>query len=155
MARETLFFQHQYCKLHCHQVLPKARSKEDFSTPMPGSALKGKKVIDPTEEKKEPEVRGRCANWKNATFMLLPKSIVTARSCCSCRLLIRLWESLRSGEGFGYSRGQGCTCKLYLKGVARWRKPKPLGISYISKKAQGVVDKLPALTSCHFGGVTT
>lgn len=86
---------------------------------MPGSALKDKKVIDATEEKKEPEVRGRHTNWKNATFMLLPKSIVTARSCCSCRLLIRLWESLRSGEGLGDSCVQGCACKLHLKGVAR------------------------------------
>lgn len=54
---------------------------------MPGSASKQKKVIDPTEEKEEPEARDRDTNWKNAMFMLLPKSIVPARSCCGCRAL--------------------------------------------------------------------
>lgn len=100
---------------------------------MPDSAWKDKMVIDPREEKKEPVARDRCTNWKNATFMLLPKSIVTTRSCCSCRLFVRLWVSLRSGEGFGYSCVQESTCKLCMKGEARWRKTKPSRISYACK----------------------
>lgn len=43
------------------------------------TASKDKKVIDPTEEKKEPEARDRHTNWKNATFILLPKSIITMK----------------------------------------------------------------------------
>lgn len=35
---------------------------------MPDSALKDKKVIDPTEEKKEPEARDTHTNWKNTTY---------------------------------------------------------------------------------------
>lgn len=51
---------------------------------MPDFASEDKKVIDPTEEKEEPEARDRDTSWRKATFMLLPKSIVPRRSVFCC-----------------------------------------------------------------------
>jgi len=36
---------------------------------MPDFASEDKKVIDPTEEKEEPEARDRDTNWRKPTFM--------------------------------------------------------------------------------------
>lgn len=115
------------------------------------TASKDKKVIDPTEEKKEPEARDRHTNWKNATFILLPKSILTMRKLLYLQAL-RLWLSLRPGEGFGNSHVRESTWKLHKTG-SEVKKSKAARNWLRLHIGTGVVGNLPAPGPCHFGDV--
>lgn len=95
---------------------------------MPGSASKQKEVIDPAEEKEEPEARDRDSNWKNAMLMLLPKSILPARSCCGCGALCWTFGDSQIWRGVWQIP---CIRKHLQTAYERCRKPKEATRNYL------------------------
>lgn len=101
---------------------------------MPGSASKQKKVIDPAEEKEEPEARDRDSNWKNAMLMLLPKSILPARSCCGCGALCWTFGDSQIWRGVWQIP---CIRKHLQTAYERCRKPKEATRNYLRLQTSG------------------